>query len=182
MFIVVTGASASGKSEYAEKRIMGLTPQKESAIYIATMQPYGDEGRARVAKHRRQRAQRRFETMEIYLDMETAHIPKGKNILLECMSNLAANEMFARQEPQSDAVLKTRIIQGIQHLANSSENLVVVTNEVFSDTMQYDTQTLAYIRLLGEINQALATLADEVIEVVYGIPVFLKGGSKRERD
>ena len=178
MFIVVTGASASGKSEYAEKRIMELTPKSESAIYIATMQPYGDEGRARVEKHRRQRAQRRFETREIYLDMETAEIPKGKNILLECMSNLAANEMFARQEPQSAAMLKTRIIQGIQHLLDCSENFVAVTNEVFSDTMQYDTQTLAYIGLLGEINQALAVLADEVIEVVYGIPVFIKGGSK----
>lgn len=178
MFIVVTGASASGKSEYAEKKIMSLTPQEESAIYIATMQPYGDEGRARIEKHRRQRAQRRFETVEIYMDMEMARIPERKNILLECMSNLVANEMFSRQKPQSAEMLKARIVQGMIQLRTMSKNIVVVTNEVFSDTLQYDAQTLAYIKLLGEVNQALAELADEVVEVVYGIPVFLKEGVK----
>ena len=31
-----------------------------------------------------------------------------------------------------------------------------------------------YLKYLGEINQAVAKMADEAVEVVYGIPVYLK--------
>ena len=53
-------------------------------------------------------------------------------------------------------------------------HLVIVTNEVFSDGNVYDSETMEYIRCLGMINAALAGMADQVIEVVCGIPVPLK--------
>ena len=53
--------------------------------------------------------------------------------------------------------------------------LVIVTNEVYSDGCEYDACTTDYIRLLGEINVRLSRAADAVVEVVYSIPVFLKG-------
>lgn len=182
MFILITGASASGKSEYAEKRIMSLTPPNENAIYIATMQPFGDEGKARVGKHKKQREGRRFDTLEIYKDLDSTEClnfadEQRKNILLECLSNLAANEMFDDSKSPTDKTneaLKNKILSGIQRLIKKSENLVIVTNEVFSDTMDYDSETLRYIELLGSINQSLAQYADEVVEVVYGVPIFLK--------
>lgn len=192
MLILVTGGSASGKSEYAEQRITMLHKQENSLLYLATMQPYGEEGAARVEKHRKQRAQRRFDTMEWYQNLQEAPIPEHSDILLECMSNLAANEMF-REEisperiPVHIAECKTRILDGVAHLLNVCDNLVIVTNEVFSDTLSYDAFTLAYIRLLGHINAALAQMADEVVEVVYGIPVIHKqkaeiGEIKHETD
>jgi adenosylcobinamide kinase/adenosylcobinamide-phosphate guanylyltransferase len=55
-------------------------------------------------------------------------------------------------------------------------HLVVVTNEIFSECSPYEGDTDTYRRYLGEINQELAKLADEAYEVVYGIPVPLKGG------
>lgn len=192
MLILVTGGSASGKSEYAEQRITMLHKQENALLYLATMQPYGEEGAARVEKHRKQRAQRRFETLEWYQNLQEAPIPEHSDILLECMSNLAANEMF-REEisperiPVHIAECKTRILDGVAHLLNVCDNLVIVTNEVFSDTLSYDAFTLAYIRLLGHINAALAQMADEVVEVVYGIPVIHKqkaeiGEIKHETD
>ncbi len=174
MIILVTGASASGKSEYAERRIMelnDLSGSDEPAIYIATMQPYGDEGKARVLKHRKQRQNRRFDTAEIYSDLEKAIIAKNRNILLECMSNLVANEMFSEGAPKSTEIIEDKIIAGIKRLALLSENLVIVTNEVFSDTLDYDLETVKYIRLLASVNRKLAFFADEVVEVVYGIPL-----------
>lgn len=182
MFILVTGASASGKSEYAEKRIISLTPSNENAIYIATMQPFGDEGKDRVEKHKKKRAGRRFDTLEIYRDLDSTEClnfadGQRKNILLECLSNLLANEMFDDSKlpaERTNEALKNKILSGIQRLIKKSANLVIVTNEVFSDTMDYDSETLRYIELLGSINQSLARYADEVVEVVYGVPVFLK--------
>ena len=54
--------------------------------------------------------------------------------------------------------------------------MVVVSNNVFEDGIQYDTGTGEYLNALGRINERLAVLADEVIEVVVGIPVILKKG------
>ena len=54
-------------------------------------------------------------------------------------------------------------------------HLVIVTNEVFSDGCEYDDSTTDYIRRLGELNVKLAKAADTVVEVVYTIPVVLKG-------
>lgn len=175
MFVLVTGGSASGKSEYAEKRIMELTRTGENALYIATMQPFGVEGRLRVEKHRKQRAKRRFDTLEVYNDLEKADLETNQNVLLECMSNLVANEMFREDGAAlGQKELVQKILAGIKHL--SCPNLVIVTNEVFSDTMNYGAETVEYISCLGLINRELARLADEVVEVVYGIPVMIKGG------
>ena len=53
--------------------------------------------------------------------------------------------------------------------------LVVVTNELFSDGMDYDPDTLAYLDVLARLNRAVAARADGVYEVVCGIPVAWKG-------
>lgn len=179
MFILVTGGSGSGKSEYAEQRICGLHREDTPLLYLATMQPYGEEGARRVAKHKAQRSGRGFETLEWYQGLEHAPIPADSSVLLECMSNLAANEMFSAQVDEQQLETHTqqcyaRILAGVAHVKEHCENLVIVTNEVFSDTLAYDVYTIAYIRLLGHINAVLAARADEVVEVVYGIPVRVK--------
>ena len=60
-------------------------------------------------------------------------------------------------------------------LYSGCRHLVIVTNEVFSDGCEYDAGTTDYIRRLGELNVRLSRAADAVVEVVYSIPVFLKG-------
>ena len=49
-----------------------------------------------------------------------------------------------------------------------------MTNEVFSDGIVYDPDTIQYQKQLAKINQVLAAEADEVTEVIYGIPWKLK--------
>ena len=96
------------------------------------------------------------------------------------MSNLVANEMFA-PEGRSEGC-KELILQGIRHLAAEAKHLVIVSNNIFEDGMEYDSGTKAYMRILGEINQEVAVLADQVYEVVCGIPIMIKGsnfGSER---
>ena len=53
MVILVIGGSGSGKSEYAESRCMQFCQGEK--LYIATMEPYGKEGQARIARHHRLR-------------------------------------------------------------------------------------------------------------------------------
>lgn len=166
---LVTGGSKCGKSRYAEKQLDGFHGRK---FYIATMQPFGEEARRAIARHRILRAGKGFETIEQYTDIDKAELPRGCAVLLECMGNLCANEMF-RTESICNPVKK--IITGCEYLKAVTEELIIVTNDVGSDGIAYARGTAEYIEILGEINRRIAEISDNVIECVYGIPVPLKG-------
>ena len=100
---------------------------------------------------------------------------KESVVLLECMSNLAANEMFTEQEIREKNLVVSQILQGIRILKEQTGELVIVTNNISEEGTNYDATTVNYIAALGEINAALAQEADTVIEVVVGIPVWMKG-------
>lgn len=173
MMHLVTGGSGSGKSAFAEEQILKLDADENGRrIYIATMIPYGEDGRQRVERHRALRAQKKFETVECYTSLASVNFSGDAVVLLECVSNLTANEVFDSSGAGENAV--NAVLTGVRHLNEQVRDLVVVTNEVFSDGVQYDSDTLRYLQYLGKINQELAAMADQVTEVVYGIPVKLK--------
>jgi adenosylcobinamide kinase/adenosylcobinamide-phosphate guanylyltransferase len=170
MLKLITGGSSNGKSEYAENIIVssGIFPR----YYIATMEVYDEESEKRVEKHRKARAEKGFETIECQSGLARLSIPKGSAVLLECMSNLAANEMFGSAGKDG---AKERILSGVNMLLESSALLVIVTNELFSDGINYgDDLTQEYLSVLAEINRELAKRAEEVYELVCNIPVVWK--------
>ena len=173
MFHVVTGGSGSGKSAFAEQCILDCQGNKR--IYIATMYPFDEESHRRIARHRAMRAEKKFTTIERYTDLEHLTIPQGADVLLECMSNLAANEMFDMEEPAGSEQVAEKIVTQIGVLAQETEELVIVTNNVFEDGIVYDASTMEYLRALGSINVRLAERSDAVVEVIAGIPVARKG-------
>lgn len=171
MFLLVTGGSGSGKSEYAEQMVLrlGTTPR----LYIATMYPFDEECRQRIRRHRKMRAQKGFETLECYTGLKTAQTAGYGTVLLECMSNLAANELY--QEGGAGEQCAQEILEGVQRIRSGCDHLIVVTNEIFSDGIEYEEETRRYQRTLGGINRKLASMADAVVEVVYSIPLIQKG-------
>ena len=168
MIITVYGGAGSGKSKYAEGLAVNYG---ENLIYIATMQPFGEEAYERIEKHQKQRKKKGFSTIECYTGIQNLDIEKDKTILLECMSNLLANEMFS--ESKLDCV--NEILCGIKHLEKNAANIIIVTNNVFEDGICYDEYTTNYITKLAQINQELMNISDIFIEVVCSIPIFLKG-------
>lgn len=174
MFYYIIGGSGSGKSEFAESCCVRLHSEKK--LYIATMEPYDEESRRRIARHRKMRDGKGFDTLECYTHLEHVEIEPGCTVLLECMSNLAANEMFS-EKGRKEQTART-IYEGVLRLREQAEHLVVVTNQVFSDGITYDPGTQEYLRVMAEINSRAAAAADVVCEVVHGIPVFLKGQKK----
>lgn len=176
MFVVVTGGSGSGKSAYAEDIIVSSGIEKR--YYIATMICADEESKKRVDRHRRMRAGKEFETLEVPTNLEQVSVENGSAVLLECMSNLTANEMFASLEPQKAEKVAGRILKGVEKIRKECQLLVVVTNEVFSDGKKYDEMTEEYLKCLGLVNCQMAKMADEVVEVVYTIPVIQKKGER----
>lgn len=167
MFHLITGGSGSGKSAYAESCICHFSGHKR--IYIATMFPYDEESHRRIRRHRNMRAQKQFETLEQYTDLAQISVPAGADVLLECMSNLVANELYLPHGAGKETA--NAVCEGIRNLREQARNLVVVTNEIFSDGIRYDSSTEEYLKILGVINRRMAAMADQVTEVVYGIPV-----------
>ena len=166
MIVLVTGGSGCGKSTWAEKLIASFP--KEKRVYVATMQVYDEESVRRVARHRAQRADKGFTTIECEKDLASAPVEDGSIVLLEDLVNLMANEMF-------DGGDVGRIIPAVKDLASRCRHLVMVTNDVFSDGIDYAESTREYIQMLAEINRQAAVIADCVIEVVYSIPIAVKG-------
>lgn len=171
MLILVTGGSGSGKSEFAEDLVLQL--HAEPYLYIATMYPFDEECHQRIARHRKMRAEKRFDTLECYTGLKNAKTAGYKTVLLECMSNLTANEMY--REDGAGELCEDEILEGVRRICRQCEHLVIVTNEIFSDGIVYDEETVKYQRHLGAVNHRIARLADLVVEVVYSVPVVHKG-------
>ncbi|MBS7007391.1 bifunctional adenosylcobinamide kinase/adenosylcobinamide-phosphate guanylyltransferase [Anaerostipes sp.] len=170
MFTLITGGSGSGKSEYAE----GFTDSwKEPKIYIATMFPYDEETEKKIQRHREMRRDRGFVTLECFTGLSAVRLPEGAHVLLDCMSNLAANEMF--MEEGAGTGTPEEILAGIEKLLKEAEDICIVTNEIFSDGIKYPPETVQYQEYLGFLNCRMAQMADRVVEVVYGIPLIQKG-------
>lgn len=173
MFTLVIGGAASGKSEYAEALI--LASPARHRYYIATMEPMDGECRARIARHRRLRAEKGFETVERYTDLSGLHLESRGAVLLECLGNLAANELYRPAGTEAGAL--AAVAGGVEALLDQCEDLVVVSNEVFSGGDCYAGDTGAYLRLLAGANRALARRADRVCEVACGLARYHKGAA-----
>lgn len=221
MLHIVYGGSASGKSSYAESIAMSLQGDGR-LLYIATMYPYkwntteiDPEMMQRIERHRAMRADKGFDTVECYRHVEHIVAKRQDVLLLECMSNLLANEMYL--EPENDdggrpetmsevekagvdgnvgsdvektgiageagfemsktmSPVSKKIVQALVDLSTRVQDLVIVTNDVFSDggNLTYDESTREYVKNLAEINCALAREAATVTEIVCGIPVEIK--------
>ena len=176
MMTLIIGGSGSGKSAYAEDYMVSISEDRKK-YYIATMQIYDEEGKRKVERHRMLRGGKGFSTIEQPIDIGKAaeKMEDGeRTALLECISNLTANEMFLEEIHGTEEAITEKIVGGIAVLNRELTHLVIVSNNVFEDGNVYDKTTMAYIRAMGRINQKLAEMADEVVEVVVGIPIVIK--------
>lgn len=182
MLVVITGGSGSGKSQYAEERAVTFHNtrfQNGRLYYIATMKYFDKEMDKKIARHQKMRKGKGFETIECPVGLGNLKFSKKDVVLVECMSNLLANEMYAKEgsiqsrtkEPLFFQQVKDEIVHPIFSLEKQAGCVVVVTNEVFSDGLDYSEESLTYIEGLGYLNQQLGQAADQLIEVVCGISV-----------
>ncbi len=185
MLYLVTGGSGSGKSAYAENLAVRLGQRQGleagRLYYVATMYPCDRECDERIARHRLMRRDKGFSTIECHCGLSHVRADRKDVLLLECMSNLLANEMYLPEGrikdrgDKAEAELEENVVRPLFELAGQVGELVAVTNEVFSDGVRYDSESEKYRALLGKLNAMLAVRADAVTEVVFTIPVIHKG-------
>lgn len=170
MRTLISGGAGSGKSALAEE--LALRSAASPRVYVATMQVWSEEDARRVERHRRMRAGKGFTTLERASDLAGLTVPQGCVALLEDLGNLTANECFG---PLGFDGAEERILEGIHRLSAQCRDLIVVTNELFSDGMHYPPETARYLRVLARLNCELAASFDRVAEVAAGLPIVWKG-------
>lgn len=160
MFIFISGTSGSGKSFYAEKRLIEFDCEKN--FYIATAKIYDDEMKMRVEKHKAMRKNKGFITIECEKNLGGLKIQNNSGILIESLTTWLANEMFDDGQPE-------KIFDDFMKLKKISKNIILVSDNIFSDGIIYDELTENYVRALAELSIKFAAIADEVIECFSGL-------------
>ncbi|MFD1861838.1 bifunctional adenosylcobinamide kinase/adenosylcobinamide-phosphate guanylyltransferase [Planococcus chinensis] len=170
--IFVSGGVRSGKSAWAEKKV--LDAEAARSIYLASGRAYDAEMKARIERHRMDRLGRGWTTIEqpLHLEDALAKLQPGDAVLWDCVTTWLANELYEGWEngmPCAEqpgcmekkwARLQETLI-GIQEIAAV---LVIVSNEVLDDFIRDRT----YQFWLGKIHLWLVAQAKEAYEMENG--------------
>jgi adenosylcobinamide kinase / adenosylcobinamide-phosphate guanylyltransferase len=178
MLTLILGGARSGKSRLAQR----LAARGERVCYIATAQPGDDvEMLSRIERHRAHRPAS-WRTIEEPLALADAVDRAARDadaVLVDCLtvwlSNLSWN--YRDREPAFLEDLVRSEIARIASLGNSS-HIILVSNEVGCATVPESAVARAFRDVQGLLNQRAAEAADEVILVVAGLPLHLKGAAQ----
>lgn len=165
MIYLISGASGSGKSLFAENISCSYVGRK---LYLATMESESEAAKKRIEKHRLMRQGKGFETIEKEKDYLSLNIACYNIILLECLSNLAANHIYKGGNEET-------FYKDINYLISNSKNIIFVTNDISYCAVKYDEEVYNYMKILNKAACYIAEKADAVIEVTAGIPIYHKG-------
>ncbi len=179
MNVFISGGAKNGKTAFAEDIAVKLSGGGRR-FYVATMIPYDDEDRARIARHIEERAEKGFATLELPRDIGSAVDPErggaDGTFLVDSVTALLLNEMYPGSfDAEADPAAAERCRRGLLRLAAEAKNAVFVSDWLYSDAARYDAFTENYRRDLASLDRALAAVSDTVIEMSAGIPVCRKG-------
>ncbi|MBR4528266.1 MAG: bifunctional adenosylcobinamide kinase/adenosylcobinamide-phosphate guanylyltransferase [Bacteroidaceae bacterium] len=170
---LITGGERSGKSLYAEKLALSLSPHP---IYMATAHIWDDEFRLRVLHHQERRGP---EWTNIEEEQKLSqHDVAGRVVLIDCLTLWATNyftatSVNAEDLPDVNSILEELRAEFLQ-FTKQDATFIFVTNEIGMGGVSPNAVQRRFTDLLGWLNQFVASQADEVILMVSGIPVKIK--------
>lgn len=174
MTVFLSGGAKNGKSTLAQT--VTKTLAKGGAMYyVATMIPHDSEDDARIARHLQERDGWGFATLECGKQVKKVIVDGNIQgaFLFDSVTAVLANEMFPGPEPDLSAPV--RVKQDLLALAEHCENIVFVSDFLYTDAGRYDELTEAYRKGLADIDRALAARCDCVAELCGGNIIVHKG-------
>ncbi|WP_068677281.1 bifunctional adenosylcobinamide kinase/adenosylcobinamide-phosphate guanylyltransferase [Oceanobacillus sp. Castelsardo] len=182
----ITGGVRSGKSSFAER----IAIQKAEEIggtlhYIATGKATDSEMRLRIKRHQEDRNKwaHSWKTWEKETNISSL-APEFNNkdiILLDCLTTMLSNELFAHEADWEEQIKDKekvfwRIWHGIKEIADHSNQVVLVSNEVLNEPILPNPLLRTYSELLGKLHQKIVHYAEKAYLVESGVPLMMKGG------
>ena len=170
----VTGGGRSGKSRHALSLAQGYQGRR---AFVATAEPFDDEMRLRIRKHKEERDDS-FITIEEPLELGSTLESLSVDVevaVVDCLTVWLGNLMHSRENEDDEYPEVTRFLD---ILLEPPCHLIVVSNEVGMGIVPHNGMARRFRDLAGWVNQQVAERAGCVILMVSGIPVSVKGGMK----
>lgn len=176
--ILVTGGARSGKSSLA----LNLAEKAGAKrLFIATCPNLDEEMNDRVARHQEERKGRGWDTAEIETDLETflsdIVVTDYDVVLIDCLT-LWINNLLYNAETEGKKIDDAKVRQRCEAWLSEAEKfpgtVICVTNEVGLGIVPENKTARLYRDLVGTCNQAVGRVADQVVLVSCGIPLYMK--------
>jgi adenosylcobinamide kinase/adenosylcobinamide-phosphate guanylyltransferase len=176
--ILITGGQRSGKSLMAEKIALALS---DNPVYMATSRIWDEEFRVRVEKHKSRRG-KQWENIEEEKWL-SKHQVKGRVVVIDCVTLWATNFFFDLQSEVKSAKLAALHVEKtldmlkeeFDKFTHQDATFIFVTNEIGSGGVSDNEIQRKFTDVEGWINQFIAMKADNVILMISGIPLTIKG-------
>ncbi|MDD4971717.1 MAG: bifunctional adenosylcobinamide kinase/adenosylcobinamide-phosphate guanylyltransferase [Paludibacter sp.] len=165
--ILVTGGQRSGKSSYAQKLALSISP---NPVYLATSAVWDEEHSQRIERHKRDRG-KEWTNIEELKDIQNVDV-SNRVVVIDCVTLWSTN-FFS--ETNGDVELSlTSVIERFDAFIKQDATFIFVTNELgLGGTSGNDLQR-RFTDLLGWVNQHIASKSDEVVLMVSGISMKIK--------
>ena len=177
--VLVLGGARSGKSAYVEDRARA---SGQSVLFVATAQPFDEEMRRRIERHRAERPPD-WTTLETPLRVAgevSRALAAGRHdtVVLDCLTLLASNVMLALPDSAPEQAVYDAVLAEVERLlevaSTSAATWLIVSNEVGMGVVPPTRHGRYFRDALGRANQRVASVADEVVLMVAGLPWHLK--------
>ena len=169
--IFVTGGCRSGKSQfaldYANRRF-------QKKLYLATCEALDEEMVRRIEHHQLRRGSD-WQTVEEPIEIAEAikqHENDVEVILLDCLTLWLSNLLIRKKD---DREIMNELSRLVDTVSQGQTSFVFVSNEVGMGLVPTEPLGRRFRDLSGMTNQKIAEVAQMVVFMVSGIPIFLKG-------
>jgi adenosylcobinamide kinase/adenosylcobinamide-phosphate guanylyltransferase len=175
---LVLGGVRSGKSRWAQS----FAERQERVAFLATAQAYDPEMQEKIRRHQEDRSDR-WTTFEEPLELAKIIIENADDfdvILIDCLTFYVSNLLDAAESDPTS--MERRIQSFLEALRTARCSIVLVSNEVGSGVVPEYPSGRRFRDAVGELNQRVAAAADNVLFMVAGLPLALKGTAKFDTD
>jgi adenosylcobinamide kinase/adenosylcobinamide-phosphate guanylyltransferase len=165
--ILVTGGVRSGKSCYAENE----AAKSSQVCYVATAWAGDGEMEMRIQQHRSRRPVH-WVTVEEQINLaEVLDNNHGiECVLIDCLGMWVTNLLCGEERPEIQSMLDC-LLAALDRFPGS---VILVSNEVGWGLVPDNKLGRQFRDLLGLVNQQVAQVADEVVLMVAGCPLYIK--------
>jgi adenosylcobinamide kinase/adenosylcobinamide-phosphate guanylyltransferase len=171
---LIFGGARSGKSAYAEKL---ATESSLAVTYIATAQVYDDEFNARVQHHkdRRPASWTLVEEPHRLTQILAREAAPNQCLIADCLTVWLAQWLCADCNSPKNSSWQLEREAFLTLLPTLKGTIILVSNEVGMGIVPLGEINRQFQDEQGRLNQAVASLANEVVFVAAGLSMKLKG-------
>jgi adenosyl cobinamide kinase/adenosyl cobinamide phosphate guanylyltransferase len=165
--ILLTGGARSGKSTMALK----IAADHHPKIFLATAEALDREMQDRISAHRKERAEDWITIEEpVFIEKVLEEHPEGC-LVLDCITLWLSNLLIRNYSEDEIQNAVMNLTKTIRYRYNTT---IIVTNEVGMGIVPEYPSGRQFRDLAGAANQTIASIADRVIFMVSGLPIYVK--------